>query len=332
MFYTNDEAEFGADWIPAIEAVELATPSFEGSVQNAKAFLIRRAGADRIRTKCAMMRMEKRGGSSPTINERENCLISYEFWLEFESNATRTLEDWVSGDFERRKTGKYGSTDIVRLISGRFSKSDVFNELPIPRVEWINAHNALQLVAQSVSKPEAAFSICTRALAGLVRARAVQFSKDEPRDFGSSEQVTYRAIELPVQFWWARGHEALEQNWVTGDFFTWIDKTYHWQAFGVEFARGDIEAMLPQRSAIEGVRPDPEKHADIDQMAENATNLPSDEDIEAKMQELVAMPMKRDAAAKVISQITGFEAVGNDHARRTVLGKLPRGRPKTKGA
>ena len=52
-------------------------------------------------------------------------------------------------------------------------------------------------------------------------------------------------VELPPQFWWARGHPAtLNQNWDTGDFDTWIESTHHWRAFGVQFLKSDIEALL----------------------------------------------------------------------------------------
>ena len=50
--------------------------------------------------------------------------------------------------------------------------------------------------------------------------------------------------ELPAKFWWAKGHVALDQDWAAGDFSTWIEQTYLWEAFGVKFAEADILAML----------------------------------------------------------------------------------------
>jgi hypothetical protein len=44
-------------------------------------------------------------------------------------------------------------------------------------------------------------------------------------------------VEVPPKFWWARGHEALTQNWSTGDFERWIDKRAHYKAYGVKFLR-----------------------------------------------------------------------------------------------
>ncbi len=56
--------------------------------------------------------------------------------------------------------------------------------------------------------------------------------------------------------------------------------------------------------------------------------LPTDDAIQAKMQELMTGGLSRDEAAKRIRQEPGFEAVGNEHARRTVVNKVPRGRPR----
>lgn len=65
-----------------------------------------------------------------------------------------------------------------------------------------------------------------------------------------------------------------------------------------------------------------------DQKSAPAQALPSENEIAAKMFELISSGMSRDEAAKAIRKISGFELVGNEHARRSVSGKLPRGRPK----
>lgn len=51
--------------------------------------------------------------------------------------------------------------------------------------------------------------------------------------------------EVPADFWWARGQAALEQNWSSGDFETWIRDRIHARAYGVMFRESDIEAMTP---------------------------------------------------------------------------------------
>ena len=53
-------------------------------------------------------------------------------------------------------------------------------------------------------------------------------------------------VLVPKEFWWAEGHEALEQSWQVGDFSTWIDRERHIRAFGVWFYRADLEKMIPK--------------------------------------------------------------------------------------
>lgn len=58
-------------------------------------------------------------------------------------------------------------------------------------------------------------------------------------------------VKVPAQFWWADGREALEQDWNSGDFSTWIDQSQHWQAFGVKLDLAGVAEMLPfERRAI----------------------------------------------------------------------------------
>lgn len=82
---------------------------------------------------------------------------------------------------------------------------------------------------------EASRAICIRAHAGLVRARALKWMRDN---------VPAENFDVPPQFWWAQGEAALDQNWVTGDFETWINRKIRLRAYGVVFRRGDIFAML----------------------------------------------------------------------------------------
>jgi hypothetical protein len=51
--------------------------------------------------------------------------------------------------------------------------------------------------------------------------------------------------EVPKEFWWAGGHEALEQNWKTGDFETWIDQKFPMRALGVSFLLADLRRSFP---------------------------------------------------------------------------------------
>jgi hypothetical protein len=59
---------------------------------------------------------------------------------------------------------------------------------------------------------------------------------------------------VPKEFWWAKGHRALDQNWTTGDFETWIKSTTRLRAFGVSFLRADIEKL--RSAATKSAKPD----------------------------------------------------------------------------
>jgi predicted nucleotide-binding protein len=107
---------------------------------------------------------------------------------------------------------------------------------PDAEEDWIRASAALALLQPAMGYSAATRAICVRAHGGMVRARAEQFVTGDR----SGENIA-----IPRQFWWARGGEALTQNWQVGDFETWIDHKVHLQAFGVSFLRSDIEKMIP---------------------------------------------------------------------------------------
>lgn len=104
--------------------------------------------------------------------------------------------------------------------------------------EWISARDALDMVLEVTSVSAANRSICKRCFDGLIRSRAERFIK---------HKEVIDNTELPSKFWWAKGEAALEQNWATGDFETWINKSYHWRAYGVEFFKADIVKLLPPK-------------------------------------------------------------------------------------
>jgi hypothetical protein len=84
--------------------------------------------------------------------------------------------------------------------------------------------------------------ICERAHAGMIRARAQQYQH------GARVLQNH---DIPKEFWWAEGHQALEQDWAAGDFSTWIERgSVQLKAFGVTFARADIEKLLPPQSSV----------------------------------------------------------------------------------
>ena len=98
----------------------------------------------------------------------------------------------------------------------------------IPEDEWISASSALSMLKPVMGGLTARRAICTRAHDGLIRAHAQRYFQ------GNTEKDDY---EVPKGFWWAGGEAALKQNWVTGDFETWINHHHHLRAYGVSFLR-----------------------------------------------------------------------------------------------
>ena len=123
------------------------------------------------------------------------------------------------------------SDDVFQLIGDDVGGSGSSAAAPLSeKEEWISAAAAVTLLG--MKHLVSTRTICRRAHAGLIKARAERFIRD-----GRSADN----IDVPVEFWWAEGAAALDQNWMAGDFDTWIDHRIHLQAFGVTFWRSDIE-------------------------------------------------------------------------------------------
>lgn len=105
---------------------------------------------------------------------------------------------------------------------------------------WIPARDAYDIVAGD-GAGQASISICSRAAEGILKARAQIYITPHER--------TEKKL-VPAEFWWAQGDAALDQNWETGDFSTWIKQTFELKAFGVEFDLLGLKQMLsPLRGA-----------------------------------------------------------------------------------
>jgi predicted nucleotide-binding protein len=102
--------------------------------------------------------------------------------------------------------------------------------------EWLSAAEVIAFL------PHRMRAICKHARAGLVRTRAKLFIDTGRRDSD---------CEIPADFWWAEGGDALEQDWVTGHFRTTIfgRTDIRVEAFGVQFRRSEIEQLKPQSTA-----------------------------------------------------------------------------------
>lgn len=110
---------------------------------------------------------------------------------------------------------------------------------------WIPASKALSFIAREMGDYPAILAICERAHAGLLASKAQLYIAPDQR---------LEQIPIPTEFWWAEGHEALEQDWVRGDFSTWIDRRYRLQAFGVAFDFEGLRLMLSTEAAAAALR------------------------------------------------------------------------------
>ena len=109
--------------------------------------------------------------------------------------------------------------------------------------DWITAREATELL------PHSTRAICSHAKEGLIRARAKLLV------WGGERRSN---VDVPPEFWWAEGGEALEQDWRTGHFETWIrNGTVRLEAFMVEFRRQDIEQLKPATAANPTAPPSP---------------------------------------------------------------------------
>jgi hypothetical protein len=149
--------------------------------------------------------------------------------------------------FDQRVTG------ALRDVEIGFARGSGFVGMP-KQDEWIRAAEAIAMLKPILTEYSARLRICERAHGGLIRARA--------EEYHHGERVVQNH-DIPQEFWWAEGHTALKQDWVIGDFSTWIDNgNKQLKAFGVAFARADIEKLLPTPS---GAKTEAVAHAEEDE-------------------------------------------------------------------
>jgi hypothetical protein len=112
--------------------------------------------------------------------------------------------------FQQRLDGVLRDVEIGFVKGAGFARAKNVDS----KEEWITAAEAARLL-KPVCETEygARMTICKRAYSGLIRARAERFM------IGTN---VHNEHEIPKEFWWAEGHEALTQNWPTGDFDTWV--------------------------------------------------------------------------------------------------------------
>ena len=173
------------------------------------------------------------GWARPHLENLGNSLLGLVPPCGFPEDQKRIVAQYQA-QFGQRMTGGLRDVEIG------FVKGSGFAGTPTPD-EWVRAADAVALLKPILSAYAAQIRICERAHAGLIRARAEQFHVDQ--------RATHNE-DIPKEFWWAEGHQALEQDWAAGDFSTWIEHKVHLRAFAVTFARADIEKLLPPRNGV----------------------------------------------------------------------------------
>lgn len=239
--------------ISLADAVELLATSL-GSIPEARQVLVQRAQIGELQGIAS-----KAYGPFDThfLDERDFPIPS-PLWRRLGQHSDA---EWRRGDLTASAdTDRYAELrddygTPLRMIGVQIDIETLDRVLSTLPVEWATAHHAINLLIPMFGKGRkltARKALAKRAHCGLVKTRARLFKWEVPKGaaFGGSQKIEREALFAPIpkRFWWAEGHEALEQNWVTGDFSTWIDKTSHWQAFGTEFSTQDVLAMLPADS------------------------------------------------------------------------------------
>jgi predicted nucleotide-binding protein len=123
----------------------------------------------------------------------------------------------------------------VDLVSAFKEARDLVES--VGNLEWISAVSAIACLKPHFknSARAAQMRICEHANAKLVRAKARRYMVGDK---------SHDDCAVPHILWWAKGHAALDQDWTTGSFSTYINDIEH-RAFGVSFVREDIERMIP---------------------------------------------------------------------------------------
>src|SRR5271165_113143 len=207
--------------------------------------------------------LQKRAGQRAEISEQEKqaALQEQSHWLSRRTGALRPYIErfddqwmmqhqasgrtWDALEVATSLTGHSGKGHSIghvlpklNQILGRLENFDPNEEIPadptarrqIADEDWITADSAVALLG--LGYLVARRTICKRAHAGLIKARAQRFIRT-----GQSADD----VEIPREFWWAEGGDALTQKWATGDFDTWTAHEVHLEAFGLTFRRADIE-------------------------------------------------------------------------------------------
>lgn len=108
---------------------------------------------------------------------------------------------------------------------------------------WVAAAEALRIASDRLGA-DAAGALAAGARSGEIRTRAARFLVEVPNACGQKMTFDDTAVELPPEFWSPDGRVTVAQDWNAGSFLTLVNDNFQHQAFGVEFDRADVEAVI----------------------------------------------------------------------------------------
>ena len=213
------------EWMSAHEALEFLT-SRGVSAPEAKSTVRSRAQEGLVKARATLFKKRDERWSDVDLPS--------DFWGQHDFTETFT-EKWGAGDFQwstfdvplRQAFGvTFRRADVEQLKPARQQDPAISAARRAPindrAVAWISAAEAIKLLSFGGGR-----TICAHAKAGLVVARAKLYIVA-----GQRQSI----VNVPAEFWWAEGGEALQQDWSSGHFVTWIKRdTVKLEAFGVEF-------------------------------------------------------------------------------------------------
>lgn len=114
--------------------------------------------------------------------------------------------------------------------------------------DWIAAADALRRASNHLAAQEARAALVAGAEAGAIVARAQRFTVEVPNACGQKMAFEDELVELPREFWSSEGRVMKDQDWEAGAFSSVVNDNFRHEAFGVEFDRAAVDALL-QRSS-----------------------------------------------------------------------------------
>ena len=110
--------------------------------------------------------------------------------------------------------------------------------------DWIAAAEALKIAEDRLGADGPAGALIAAAEAGAIKARAQRFTVELPNACGQKAVLDDELVEIPPEFWSSQGRALVEQDWESGVFASLVNASFQHQAFGVEFDRAAIEALV----------------------------------------------------------------------------------------